>query len=156
MFFRLLLLFLLIPWLELFLLFQIGAVIGFWGTVSLILFTAVVGAWLSREQGVRAMARIRQAMAEGRMPTDEVVDGFLIFGAGLILLTPGFLTDTVGFLALIPGTRQLLRRGLVKGFRRHVTVVHGIDPSRTRQRPAEPDVIDVSAEPVDTDEDERR
>lgn len=108
-FFRLFLLFVLVPFVELVLLIKIGSKIGWLPTLAIILLTGFLGAWLTRVQGVKTIQRYQQAMAEGRMPHREVVDGLLILLAGAILLTPGFLTDVAGFLLLVPAFRTVIR-----------------------------------------------
>lgn len=112
MFFRLLLLFTLVPLLELYLLLAIGRVVGFLPTVALVLITGVVGAWLAKSQGLRAWARVRAEMAAGRPPAAALLDGVLILIAGAVLLTPGLLTDLCGFFLLTPWGRGLVRRAL--------------------------------------------
>ena len=109
MLFRLFLLFALLPVIELALLVQIGSRIGVTPTVALVLATGAAGAFLARAQGLRALRRFQEAVGAGSFPGDEIFDGALILGGGLLLLTPGFLTDVVGFAALVPGTRRLLK-----------------------------------------------
>ena len=115
MLFRLFLLFALLPVIELALLVQIGSHIGVTPTVALVLATGAAGAFLARAQGLRALHRLQEALRAGSFPGDEIFDGALILGGGLLLLTPGLLTDAVGFGALVPGTRRLL-----KGFLKRV------------------------------------
>lgn len=112
MFFKLLLLFILVPAAELYLFFTLGAHIGWDVTLIIILLTAFLGAALTRSQGSKVMANFRQATSEGRLPHKEALDGILILLAGAVLLTPGFLTDTVGFLLLVPPVRTLIRAWL--------------------------------------------
>ena len=112
MLFRLFLLFALLPVIELALLVQIGSRIGVTPTVALVLATGAAGAFLARAQGTRALWRLQEALRAGSFPGDEIFDGALILGGGLLLLTPGFLTDVVGFAALVPGTRRLLKEFL--------------------------------------------
>ena len=100
LFLKLLVLFIVVPIAELYLFLTLGTHIGLAPTLLIILLTAVVGAALTRSQGSRAMANFRQATAEGRLPHREALDGLLVLLAGAVLLTPGFLTDTVGFLPL--------------------------------------------------------
>lgn len=109
MFLKLLLLFILVPAAELYLFFTLGAHIGWDITLIIILLTAFIGAALTRSQGSKVMENFRQATAEGRLPHKEAMDGILILLAGAVLLTPGFLTDTVGFLLLVPPVRTLIR-----------------------------------------------
>lgn len=120
MFLRLLLLFTVVPLIELALLIQIGRVIGLAATIAIVLLTGIVGATLARWQGLATLRRVQTEMAEGRVPTDALVDGLLILVAGAVLFTPGLITDTIGFLLLIPPTRAAVRRALVDAFRRRV------------------------------------
>lgn len=121
MFPYLLLGFILIPALELGLLFKIGGAIGGLETVAIIVLTGVIGARLASQQGAMAWKRIQGALGEGRLPTTEMVDGVLIFAAGLVLLTPGFFTDFCGFFLLIPFGRALVRKWLVARFKGKVS-----------------------------------
>lgn len=110
MFGRLLLLFLVVPLVELALLIQLGQWMGLLPTIGLVIVTGVAGAALARSQGAGVLFRIRQEMASGRMPVSDMLDGLLIFVAGALLLTPGLLTDLAGLSVLIPGTRRILKR----------------------------------------------
>lgn len=109
MLFRLFLLFTLIPVVELALLVEIGSHIGVGLTVGVVLATGAAGAWLARAQGAIALRRLQDSVRSGQFPADEIFDGVLILAGGLLLLTPGFLTDLFGFCALVPGTRHLLK-----------------------------------------------
>lgn len=106
----LLILFLAIPVLEIYLLIKIGAVIGAFPTVFMVVFTAVLGAWLLRIQGFATLNRVRQTMAQGGIPAIEMLEGAVLLVAGALLLTPGFFTDTIGFLCLVPSFRRVLIR----------------------------------------------
>ncbi len=112
MFFRLLLLFTLVPLLELFLLVEIGRYVGFPATALLVIGTGTLGAWLAKSQGLRVFARVRRELAAGGLPTDALLDGLLIFIAGAVLLTPGLLTDLLGFALLTPAGRGTVRRAV--------------------------------------------
>lgn len=109
MFFYLIILFTVIPAVELALLIKIGGYIGVMNTLTVIILTGVVGAYLARIQGFTVMRNIQESMNQGRMPTEEMLDGVMILVGGIVLLTPGFLTDTLGFLLLIPITRLLIK-----------------------------------------------
>lgn len=109
MFGYLVLLFTVLPALELMLLIKIGSSIGAINTLFIIVFTGVLGAYLARLQGFVILNKIQTQMAQGKMPTSEMLDGLMIFVGGLVLLTPGFVTDTIGFLLLIPFTRALIK-----------------------------------------------
>lgn len=107
--FRLLLiLFLTVPLLEIYLLIQVGSVIGALPTVFLVVFTAVVGAFLLRMQGFATMRRVQATLARGELPAIEMLEGLVLLISGALLLTPGFFTDIVGFLCLIPPLRRCL------------------------------------------------
>jgi len=103
-----LLLFAGIPLVELYLLIQIGSEIGAIPTIGLTILTAVIGAFLVRTQGFGVLRRVQEAADRGEVPALEMLDGALILAAGLMLLLPGFFTDAVGFLLLIPPLRRLL------------------------------------------------
>jgi UPF0716 protein FxsA len=102
--------FILVPLAELAVLIAVGDLIGLLPTLALLLVVSVVGAWLSKREGLAAWRRFQLALADGRVPTVEVADGAMILLAGALLLTPGFLTDVVGVLLLLPPTRALVRR----------------------------------------------
>ena len=110
----LVLLFIIVPIAELALLIQVGQLIGVWWTIVLLIADAMLGSWLLRSQGRAAWRRFNQAVGGGRIPHREVVDGVLIIFGGALLLTPGFITDIFGLLFLIPPTRVVLRRLLLK------------------------------------------
>lgn len=112
--FLLLLLFIGVPIAEIALFIGIGGEIGLGWTLACILATALLGTALVRQQGLQTLARARSAMAENRMPIGEVVAGICILVAGALLLTPGFLTDALGFILLIPPLRTLLVKGAVR------------------------------------------
>jgi UPF0716 protein FxsA len=116
---RLFLLFLIVPLVELYLLIRVGEAIGAMATIALVVVTAFVGASLARHEGLRTFVAIQRSVAEGRLPTDDLIEGVMILFAGLVLLTPGFLTDAIGLLVLLPPTRHWLRRYLIAWFKRH-------------------------------------
>lgn len=105
----LLLVFIGIPIVEIAIMIQAGRSFGLWPTVGAIVFTAVLGAALVRYQGFSTLMRARQSLNDGQLPINEVFDGLCILVAGAMLLTPGFVTDIIGFLLLIPGFRGVLR-----------------------------------------------
>ncbi len=119
MFLRLLLLFTAVPLIELALLVEIGKRVGLAATVALVIATGVLGAWLARREGLRTLARLQKELQEGRMPTEPLLDGLMIFIAGAVLLTPGLLTDLFGFSLLIPQARGLVRRAVAKRLKQH-------------------------------------
>jgi UPF0716 protein FxsA len=110
--------FLLVPLVEIYLLIKVGSLIGAGWTVFLVVFTAVVGAWLVRAQGLSTFGRVQAMLGRGELPAMEVFEGLFILVAGALLLTPGFFTDAVGFACLVPPLRRaaisaMLRRGII-------------------------------------------
>lgn len=108
--------FVLVPALEIYLLIKVGTHIGAVPTLLLILFTAVLGAYLLRFQGLQTLARIKETTDRGELPAEPLVEGLILLAAGVLLLTPGFFTDTLGFICLIPPLRSRLARYLLQGF----------------------------------------
>ncbi len=109
MFPKLFLAFILVPLIEIYILIEVGSVIGTWTTIGVVICTGVVGAYLARVQGLKTMMRIRENMEQGTMPTEDLFDAALILVAGVTLLTPGLLTDAAGVLLLIPTTRTVVK-----------------------------------------------
>lgn len=109
MFGYLVLLFTIVPAVELMLLIEIGGHIGAGNTVLIIILTGVLGAYLARLQGFLILQKIQNELNRGLMPSDQLFDGLMILVGGVVLLTPGFITDTFGFLLLIPMTRGLIK-----------------------------------------------
>lgn len=135
MFLKLLILFIAIPIIEIAILVKIGTLLGFWPTMLIVIATGIVGATLARIQGFLVLTRIRIELQMGRMPAEELIDGLLILIGGIFLLTPGLLTDLIGFLMLIQWSRKLFKKWLGKRFRQWVqsrntgsTDVHGEKP----------------------------
>ena len=112
----LIVLFVTVPILELFVILQIGDLIGIWWTIGLLIADSILGSLLMRSQGRAAWRRFNEALQRGRPPAREVLDGVLIIFGGALLLTPGFLTDAVGLAFLLPPTRAVLRGLLVRRF----------------------------------------
>jgi UPF0716 protein FxsA len=117
---RLLLLFILTPIVELAILIRLGTILGFWPTIGLVIATGTLGALLARSQGLRALRAIQGDLREGRVPAGRLVDGLLILIGGVVLLTPGLLTDVAGLLLLLPVTRERLKSGVRRHFERMV------------------------------------
>jgi len=101
-------LFLLVPLLEIYLLIKVGGIIGAIPTVFMVVFTAVLGAILLRHQGLYTLAKVQTALARGELPTVAMLEGAVLLISGALLLTPGFFTDILGFLGLIPALRRWL------------------------------------------------
>ncbi len=114
------LLFTVIPLAELGLLVYLGTLIGLWNTIIIVVATGITGAVLSRSQGIAVLRRIRNSLEQGAMPSDGIFDGALILVAGLLLITPGVVTDLIGFALLIPATRRCLKTPILRYLRRKV------------------------------------
>jgi len=108
------LLFLTVPLAELYLILKVGDTIGIGWTVLLLVADSLLGSWLLRSQGRAVWRRFNEILAQGRVPHREVVDGVLVIFGGAFLITPGFLTDIVGLMLLLPPTRAIVRRMLVR------------------------------------------
>jgi UPF0716 protein FxsA len=104
----LLLLFILVPILEIYLLITVGSLIGALPTVFLVIFTAILGTYLLRAQGLATFQKVHTTLEQGQMPAEALFEGVLLLIGGALLLTPGFFTDAIGFLCLIPSFRQFL------------------------------------------------
>ncbi len=113
----LIVLFILVPIAELYVIIQVGQAIGAAATIALLIADSLLGSWLLRHHGRRAWARFTETIAAGRVPTNEVADGAMILFGGTLMLTPGFLSDILGMLLLLPPTRALLRPVLLRRFR---------------------------------------
>src|ERR671936_1693398 len=122
----LVLIFIVLPIAELYVIIQVGEAIGVWLTIAILIADSVLGSMLLRSQGRAAWRRFNEALAAGRPPAREVLDGGLIIFGGALLITPGFITDLLGLTLLLPPTRALARRSLVRNFsRRFVATVAG-------------------------------
>ena len=113
---KLFLAFTLIPLVELYLLIKIGTVVGALNTLALVALTGFAGAYLARMQGMQTMLRVRSQIEQGIMPAEDLIDAVIIFVAGILLLTPGLLTDIAGLLLLYPTSRFYFKRWLRKKF----------------------------------------
>jgi UPF0716 protein FxsA len=133
MFFALLVL-VVAPLLELYILIQVAQVIGGWEAIALLLIMSVAGLLLLKMQGLATLARVTRAASEGRVPGKELVDGLLLLAAGAFLLAPGFIGDLIGFLLILPPTRAVARNVLIGRFRagRYGTVLTGSFPGGAR------------------------
>ena len=150
----LVLIFIVVPLAELYVIIQVGEAIGVVPTLVILLADAILGSMLLRHQGRAAWVRFNRALAEGRLPHKEVFDGVLIIFGGALLITPGFLTDILGLILLIPPTRALIRAASSRFVRRRLAMGGGAtmwsfgraqapprrDPTagRTRPRPTGP------------------
>ncbi len=120
MLFKLILLFTIVPVVELALLLQLNNYIGLGYTILIVLLTGVTGAYLAKKEGRGIIAKIKMEMSEGRMPGDELVNGLCVLIGGAFLLTPGLLTDISGFILVIPVTRSVLKRVIKNRIRQMV------------------------------------
>ena len=144
-----------VPLLEIALFIEVGGWIGLAPTLALIVLTALVGAWMLRQQGIGVLMRAQRQLAEGVLPVMEVLEGLCLVIAGALLLTPGFFTDAVGALLLVPA----VRRGLYRALRRHIEAhVVDVPPPRHDRAPGAPGpTIEAEYEEIDdADRSERR
>ncbi|PAB58151.1 FxsA family protein [Anaeromicrobium sediminis] len=111
---RLIILFTTVPLLELTLLLKLNTKIGFMPTISIVLITGVVGAYLAKSQGRDIIMKIRFDISQGRMPANELINGLCVLVGGAMLLTPGIITDGLGFILVIPMTREIIKIALKK------------------------------------------
>lgn len=151
----LLLLFLIVPLIEIALFIQVGGMIGLWPTLAIVVLTAVTGTWMIRHQGVAELGRLRQSLQDLSDPTESLAGGAMILLAGALLLTPGFFTDAVGLLLLIPA----VRRAIYTRLRSRVSVAEfrvdrGPQPSGGRPRPGMGDIIDGEYREIGREPDE--
>lgn len=145
-------LFIAVPIVELWVIIEIGSLIGVWPTIALLLADALLGSLLLRHQGRGAWRRFNQALAEGRFPGREVADGLLIAIGGTLLLTPGFVTDVFGLIFLIPPTRAIVRR-LMRGYvGRRFVIVGATGTSSPRSPSHRAYDYEGTAEEVDADD----
>lgn len=117
---RIFLFFTIVALVELFILIKIGGHIGALNTLLLVVFTVLLGAMLVRMEGLRTLRQIQSSLAQGQLPAEELIDGVLIFAGGILLLTPGVLTDLGALILLIPYTRMHFKRWLRRRFDRMV------------------------------------
>jgi UPF0716 protein FxsA len=144
-FWLLVLLFVAVPLAEVYVLVQVGQVIGAWWTVLLLLADGVLGSWLMKREGVKAWRALRDALSAGRMPARELADAALVLVGGVLLVTPGFITDALGLLCAVPLTRPLARAVLTRVVTQRLLVgpggpVGAPGGPQERRRPG-PDVV---------------
>ncbi|ATG48389.1 exlusion protein FxsA [Celeribacter ethanolicus] len=149
-------LFVAVPIIEIALFIQVGGLIGLWPTLLIVVVTAILGTALVRQQGALAMSQLRQSFAELNDPAEPLAHGAMILLSGALLLTPGFFTDTVGFLLLIPAFRTFVLKELRKRVKVQSFVMGqqaGFTQTRPpyRQNPQDPGVIDGEWEELDAD-----
>lgn len=120
MLFPLIFLFTIVPMFELYLLIQVGAVIGAWNTVGLVFVTGIAGAFLARSQGRAIMMKVQSELAQGGIPADSLLHGLMVFIGGLLLVTPGIVTDAIGFCLVIPFSRWLFLKLIKAHFKKAI------------------------------------
>ena len=133
-------LFVVVPLAEIYVLVQVGQVIGAGWTILLLVLDSILGTWLIRHEGGRAWRALREALENGRMPATELADGALILVGGTLMLAPGFITDAFGILLILPLTRPLFRRLLAAAVARRL-LVGVVDVRRPGPGPAEGPVV---------------
>jgi len=106
--------FLIVPFVEIYLLLQIGGIIGVFPTIFMVVFTAVLGAWLLRKQGLSTWQRFQDSLKQGVIPAYEMIEGPILLVGGALLLTPGFFTDALGFACLIPQLRRKMAQYVIE------------------------------------------
>ncbi|RCW52541.1 FxsA family protein [Halanaerobium sp. ST460_2HS_T2] len=166
MFYKLLMIFILVPLIELYFLLEVSKFIGVFTTVMIIIFTGAAGISIAKRQGYQVVSNIRSNLNQGKMPTDDLISALLILIGGVTLLTPGFLTDITGFLLILPGSRDLIAALVKKYFLKYVKenkveVHYGsrFNQKKNNQQTSDKyadyqdDFIDVEAEKVEEDED---
>lgn len=147
---RLALLFVVVPFVELALLMLLADATDWKISLALVVITGVAGAWLVKHQGWRVLRRIREELAAGRLPAGALVDGALVLVAGTLLLTPGVLTDLVAIGLLIPATRTLAKRRLVRWFQDNFTLDVAGQTATFRYAPGDEDA--AASSPRDADQ----
>lgn len=125
-----LILFLGLPIAEIWAIGRVGSILGFWDTAFLLIFSAVFGVYMAKIQGKAVLLKVQQCLAEGRVPTVEMIDGLLVFLGGILFVIPGFITDAFGFLLIFPPTRWLIRWWI------SISVVSGVFSNMTKGRHA--------------------
>ena len=149
------LIFILVPIIEISIFILIGSEIGVLNTIAIILLTALVGIYLVRKQGLSLLFNAQRNMSQGIFPTQEIKGGIFLLVSGLLLITPGFFTDTIGFLLLIPQARKFTRHVLINHTNwQHVqTNMHYSE--RTSDRAHDPNVIEAEYEEIKPDDKDR-
>jgi UPF0716 protein FxsA len=149
---KLVLVFTLVPLTEFIIFIKLADVVSLPVTIAIIIGTGILGAWLTKAQGFKTFISYQKAISEGRIPHREAIDGLLILLAGAVLLTPGFLTDAVGFALLVPPVREKVRKYLGKRLKDKIQVVGQEikDPLHERSpQSSASNVINVESEVID-------
>jgi UPF0716 protein FxsA len=155
---RLALLFIIIPAVELVLLVQLGARIGGLATFAIIVATGIAGAALAKRQGADVIRRVQSDLSQGRLPAQSLVDGALVLVAGVLLITPGILTDITGFLLLLPPVRAAIRRVVWGRIQKAVDQrrIHVVSQGFPRRDPFDGHGPVIDVEPERNDDDQNR
>jgi UPF0716 protein FxsA len=149
-----LIIFIVVPLVELYFMLQVGEVVGAFSTVLLVVFTAIAGGLLVRQQGFSTMLRMRETAARGETPALEMIEGSILLLSGIMLLLPGFITDALGFLLLVPPLRKafilwLLRRTNVlysaQGFSHSAEARHSVDHSLHGDKAGRRRIIEIDS-----------
>lgn len=149
MFRVLLLLFIIVPIIEISVLMQVGAVLGVIPTIAIVIVTAWLGAKNVRQQGMHTLQTVQTKMAQGEMPSDEIITGLLLLVAGVLLVTPGFVTDTFGLLLLVPAFRNGLKATVAKQLSVNAMHTHNFSAGAGFHQPNHHHETDVSANAED-------
>jgi UPF0716 protein FxsA len=145
---KLVLVFTLVPLVEFLIFYFMAKIISFPLTIAIILVTGFIGAWLSKKQGFKALLSYQKAISEGRLPHREVIDGVLILLSGALLLTPGLLTDALGFAMLVPSIREKVRKFASDRIKGKISQAKE-DLKKPQASSATTDVINVESEIID-------
>ena len=130
------LLFVVVQIFEIYLLIQLGQVVGPWWTILILIADGILGSWLVKREGGRAWKGLQEALAAHRMPANELADGALILVGGTLLITPGFISDVVGLFCVVPLTRPVARRVLARVISRRLQVATAAASTRGQSGPA--------------------
>ena len=142
--------FLIIPFIELALFASVSEHIGIWTTLLLAFLTAIIGGMLVKQQGLQTMLSMRKSMNNGEMPLNELFDGFCLVAAGALLITPGFLTDTIGFALLTPPFRAAIRH-FIRNHTQWAINAHMTNESGTYQKKTYSDSTIIEGEVIDAE-----
>ncbi|WP_425448395.1 FxsA family protein [Dethiothermospora halolimnae] len=118
MLFKLGLLFTVTPIVELFILFQLAKITSFWQTIAIVIFTGIAGAYLAKSEGKIIITRIKEELNQGRLPGNQLLNGLCVLIGGALLLTPGIITDILGFTLVIPGVREFYKSIIKRKFKK--------------------------------------
>ncbi len=147
---RLLLLLIIVPIIEVYLFIQANKVIGTWPIIAIMIATAVAGSYLLRSQGVAALAKLQGSLSTGESPVKHIAHGALILVAGVVLLTPGFFTDTIGLLLLVPPVRNAIIKWGSKAVMNNANI-HVVSGGQPPQPPHDDNTIDADFTVIDED-----